>query len=159
MGCVMELLKLIAMDRDDLEVVSAHLQDSTVKTGEILWRPGENRVVIALDRFDWEAAGGQNPHWQRRRTALRFDRVLACKCKNVSASDRDKVLNLLGVHFSEQESPAGTVTLLFADGAALRLDVECLEVEVADLGPVWACDCCPDHSRDLEPAAPELRSA
>ena len=67
----MELLKLIAMDRDDLEVVSAHLQDSNVKAGEILWRPGDKRVVIALDRFDWEAANGDHPHWQRRRTALR----------------------------------------------------------------------------------------
>jgi hypothetical protein len=155
----MELLKLIAMDRDDLEVVSTHLQDSNVKAGEILWRPGEKRVVIALDRFDWEAASGDHPHWQRRRTAIRFDRVLACKCRNVSADERDKILNLLGVHFSESDSPGGTVTLLFSDGAALRLDVECLEVEVVDLGPVWACDGCPDHSADEAVAENRLRSA
>src|SRR5687767_10010826 len=45
---VMDLLKLIALDRDDLEVVSAHLQDAVVKVGEVLWRPAENRVVVGL---------------------------------------------------------------------------------------------------------------
>ena len=30
-------------------------------------------------------------------------------------------------------------------GAALRLEVECLECELADLGPVWATAACPAH--------------
>ena len=42
----MDLLKLIALDRDDLEVVSAHLQDSDVKVSEIHWREKEKRLVI-----------------------------------------------------------------------------------------------------------------
>jgi hypothetical protein len=47
--------------------------------------------------------------------------------------------------FAETNSPGGTVTLLFAGGGALRLEVECLEAELADLGPVWAAACCPAH--------------
>ena len=66
----MDLLKLIALDREDLEIVSAHLQDSVVKIGEVIWRPAEHRVVIALNRFDWEAAVGEIPSFQRRRAAL-----------------------------------------------------------------------------------------
>jgi hypothetical protein len=31
----------------------------------------------------------------------------------------------------------------------LRLDVECLEAELADLGPVWDTTCCPAHGGDL----------
>ncbi len=144
----MELLKLVALDKDDLDVVSAHLQDAVVKVGEILWRPGEKRLVLGLDRFDWEAANGESPTWQRRRAALRFDRVLSCQCKNVLSQDKDKLLDLLAVDFSENDPPAGTVTLLFAGGAALRLQVECLEAEVVDLGPVWAAPSCPDHTAD-----------
>lgn len=140
-------LKLIALDGDDLEVVSAHLQDSALKTGEVLWRPAEKRVVIVLDRFDWEAAQGTST-WQRRRAALRFERVLSCKCKGVDCGDKEKSLNLLAIDFAETDIPAGIVTLMFEGGAALRLEVECLEAELADLGPVWAADCCPDH--DLE---------
>jgi hypothetical protein len=150
-------LKLIALDRDDLEIVSAHLQDSTLKAGEILWRPAEHRVVIALDRFDWEAAHGKNT-WLRRRSALRFERVTSCKCKSLDSADKDKTLNLLAVDFSEKDAPAGVVTLMFEGGAALRLDVECLEAELADLGPVWAADCCPEH-KDLEAEAGTARTA
>jgi hypothetical protein len=145
----MDLLKLVALDRDDLEVISAHLQDSTVKVGEILWRPAESRMVVGLDRFDWEAANGSKPVWQRRRAALRFDRVLSCKCRNVMAQEKDKILTLLAVEFTENDPPAGMVTLLFLGGTALRLEVECLEVEVADLGRVWTTDTCPDHPEGL----------
>ena len=83
-------LKLIALDRDDLEVISAHLQDAVTKVGEILWRPAEHRVVIALNRFDWEAAQEAVPAFQRRRTALRFDRVMSCKCRDLDCSAKER---------------------------------------------------------------------
>lgn len=57
----MDLLKFIALDDEDLEVVSAHLQDAVVKVSEVLWRPREKRVVIALNRFDWEGAQTDPP--------------------------------------------------------------------------------------------------
>ena len=57
----MERLKLIALDRDDMEVVSAHLQDAVIKAADVHWRPSEKRVVVALNRFDWEAANGVAP--------------------------------------------------------------------------------------------------
>jgi hypothetical protein len=53
---MMEPLKLIALDKDDLEVVSAHLQDSSVKVSDVFWLPKEKRLVLGVDRFDWLAA-------------------------------------------------------------------------------------------------------
>src|SRR5262249_25504039 len=50
------LLKLVALDNDDIEVLSAHVQDSVVKVGDIMWRPTERRVIVVLNRFDWESA-------------------------------------------------------------------------------------------------------
>jgi hypothetical protein len=58
------------------------------------------------------------------------------------------VLNLLAVEFAETDMPAGVVTLVFSGGAALRLEVECLEVELADLGPVWTTAACPIHQHE-----------
>ena len=52
-----------------------------------------------------------------------------------------------GGGFDEKDPPGGAVILTFSGGAALRLEVECLEVELADLGPTWATECCPDHTR------------
>jgi hypothetical protein len=64
------------------------------------------------------------------------------------------VLNLLAVEFSETDGPSGVVKLTFSGGAALRLDVECLEAELADLGPSWTTAACPVHAV-VEPAAPK----
>jgi len=144
----MEPLKLVALDRDDLEVVSAHLQDASVKVADIVWLPQEKRLVLGLDRFDWLAANGAKPEFRRCRTGLRFERVFSCKCRNISPTNKDAVLTLLAVEFDEFDSPGGVVTLAFDGGGALRLDVECLEAEIADLGPNWACKC-PEHSEDL----------
>ena len=141
----MDPMKLVALDRDDIEVVSTHVQDAVVKVADIHWRPAENRMVVALNRFDWELANGAEPQYRRRRSALRFDRVLACKCRNVSPKDKNTVLNLLAVEFAETDAPAGVVTLFFSGDAALRLEVECLECELADLGPVWTTVQCPAH--------------
>ncbi len=130
----MEPVKFIALDKEDLEVVSTHLQDASVKVADVHWRPQERRLVLAVDRFDWPAWTASTPDLRRCRSALRFERVLACKCKHVDPAGKDTVLNLLAVEFQETDSPAGVVTLTFSGGATLRVEVECLEAELADLG-------------------------
>jgi Protein of unknown function (DUF2948) len=154
-------LKLVALDKDDIEVVSAHVQDSIVKVGDILWRPNDHRFVMALNRFDWMTAAeianagtvsaamaiipGAKPDYRRCRTALRFERVLACQCRNLNQSAKDAQLNLLAVEYAETDSPAGVVSLIFSGGGVIRLEVECLEAELADLGEVSTAAICPDH--------------
>ena len=66
----LDQLKFVVLDEEDLEVVSAHLQDAVVKVADVLWRPTENRVVVALNRFDWEGVQFGNPEYRRRRSAL-----------------------------------------------------------------------------------------
>jgi hypothetical protein len=153
----MDLLKFVALDADDLAVVSAHLQDAVVKASEVLWRPTEQRLVVGLNRFDWEAAQGGNsggePQYRRRRAALRFERVRSCKCRDLSPVNPDEVLNLLAVEFAETDTPSGVVTLTFSGGPALRLEVECLEAELVDLGPTWTAAACPAHKGVTEQIA------
>jgi hypothetical protein len=66
----------------------------------------------------------------------------------MSSADHNLVLNLLAVEFSESDPPSGVVTLTFSGSAALRLEVECLECELADLGPAWTTTLCPQHPAD-----------
>jgi DUF2948 family protein len=148
----MEPVKFIALDPEDLEVVSTHLQDALVKVADVIWRPQESRLVIALSRFDWLAAEGTRPELRRCRSALRFERVNSCKCRSVNPAGKDAVLNLLAVEFSETDAPAGVVTLTFSGGGALRLEVECLEVELADIGPSWPAGVRPIHRDDTPDA-------
>jgi hypothetical protein len=142
-----EELKLVALDRDDIEVISAHVQDALVRVGDILWQPREHRFVMALNRFDWMSAVDVKhaAEYRRCRTALRFERVLGCKCRGVNPTDKEARLNLLAVAFNESDAPAGNVTLTFSGGGSIRLDVECLEAELADLGEVRTAEICPDH--------------
>ena len=142
----MDTLKFAALDEEDLQVVSAHLQDAVVQVSDVIWRPQERRLVVALNRFDWEGAQSEPPQHRRRRAALRFERVLSCKCRRVDPAGQDAVLNLLAVEYTPTDAPSGVVTLVFSGDAALRLEVECLEAELADLGPAWTAARCPAHA-------------
>lgn len=142
----LDKLKFVVLDDEDLEVVSAHLQDAVVKVADVMWRPNEKRLIVALNRFDWEGAQLADPQYRRRRSALRFERVQACKCRSLDPAGKDAVLNLLAVEFAETDSPSGVVSLIFSGGAVLRLEVECLEAELVDLGPVWTAAKCPQHA-------------
>jgi hypothetical protein len=127
--------KLIALDADDLAVISAHVQDAQVQTGDIIWRQSEKRLVVGMNRLDWEQTldGATEP--RRLIAALRFDRVLSCKSRNIDLGAPETALELLGIEFHPAEPPGGSAVLMFNHGGALRLDVECLECELADLGP------------------------
>ena len=142
----MDQLKFVVLDEEDLEIASTHLQDAVAKVSDVLWRPKEKRVVVAVNRFDWEGAQTGDKEYRRRRAALRFERVLSCKCRYVSPAGKDAVLNLLAVEFSETDAPSGVVTLTFSGGPTLRLEVECLEAELADLGPTWKTTARPVHA-------------
>ncbi len=113
-------LKLIALDADDLAVISAHVQDAGVQAADIIWRQSEKRLVVGMSRLDWEQtlSGGTAP--RRLISALRFDRVLACKSRNIDLeAPPDTALELLGIEFHPGEAPGGSVVLLFNDGGAL----------------------------------------
>ncbi len=128
-------LKLIALDADDLAIISAHVQEARVQTSDIIWRQGEKRLVIGINRLDWEQtmAGEATP--RRLLSALRFERVLACKSRHIDLeAPPEAALELLGIEFHPDDAPGGSVVLMFSDDGALRLDVECLECELADLG-------------------------
>jgi hypothetical protein len=128
-------LKLIALDAEDLAVISAHVQDARVQAADIIWRQAEKRLVIGMNRLDWEQTLSGRTEPRRLIAALRFDRVLACKARNIDLGESDRAMELVGIEFHTREAPGGSALLLFAEGGALRLDVECLECELTDLGP------------------------
>ncbi len=139
-------LKLIALDEEDLAILSSHLQDAVVRVEDIAYLPGQKRFAAVLNRFDWERAtveGGEA--YQRRRAALRFDRVLGAKLKNIKLTARERILSLLAVSFEPGEAPSGKVTLFFSGDASILLEVECIEGELKDLGPVWRTRSKPQH--------------
>lgn len=144
----MDKLKLIAFDTEDLAVLSAHVQDAVMKVGDLAYVPRERRFAAIIRRFDWAMVNqGKVPQHLRRQSGLRFERVLGAKHQGIDLAKPGEVLSLLAVQFTPQapDDPAGTVTLTFAGGAVIRLDVECLEAELRDLGPAWRTKSRPRH--------------
>jgi hypothetical protein len=139
-------LKLAAFDEEDLAVISAHIQDAVLKVGDMVYLPREKRFAVAMNRFIWEnAETGRRRTFERRRAALSFDRVLRVRASRIDRSKPDAVLELLAARFELESAPAGKVTLVFAGGAAVQLDVEVIEARLADLGAAWATRAKPSH--------------
>ena len=143
----MDLLKLIALDADDLAIVSAHVQDAITKIGDLGYRPAEKRFVLPLHRFVWEIEAGRfrKPHNERRNSVLHFERVLAVKTAGIDQANKNDVLSLLAIRFEPGELPAGMIELVFAGNAVIRLDVEVIEARLADLGGAWEASSRPSH--------------
>jgi hypothetical protein len=138
-------LRLAAIDEEDLAVVSAHVQDAVLKVGDMVYLPQERRFAVAMNRFTWEKADGKRRDYERHRAALTFDRVEAVRTTGIDRARPDTVLELLAVSFTPADLPAGHVTLIFAGGAAVEVDVEVIEARLADLGTAWATKAKPAH--------------
>jgi hypothetical protein len=145
-------VRLVALDEEDLAVISAHVQDAVLKASDLLYLPKESRFVLAMNRFAWEAAAEGRKNYERRRAALTFDRVRGVRAQKIDR-DGDAVLDLLAVEFAATDAPAGSLDLVFAGGATVRLEVECIEARLSDLGPAWATGAKPDHDKPDSPAS------
>ena len=142
----MELLKLMALDKEDLSIVSAYMQDAVFKTADLEYSAADRRFLIVGNRFVWEDAGGRRRRsFERRRAALHFNRVDAVRSRGI-ARNGDDVLSLLTVNFVPGDAaPAGRIELIFSGDAAVELEVECVEAQLSDLGAAWQTGFRPNH--------------
>ena len=142
----MSQLKLVALDQQDLEIVSAHVQDAVMKVGDLSFHAAEKRFVVTMNRFVWE----NRPRFfsrrnERRRSVLHFESVDAVRTIGISRGREDEVLSLLAIRFQPGDAPAGTVELTCSGGAAIQLDVGYIEARLADLGAAWETGARPAH--------------
>ncbi len=147
----MDKLKLIAFDAEDLAVISANLQDAVLKVGDMTYLRAEKRFAAVLNRFDWSnAIIDGKMDLRRRQSALRFERVLGAQVSGLNLAEKSEVLALLAIQFEAKaaDDPAGNVTLIFAGNGAVKLEVECIEAELRDLGPEWRALAKPEHPGD-----------
>lgn len=147
----MDRLKLIAFDAADLHMISAHAQDAVLKVADMAYLPDDKRFAAVLNRFDWPRAMRTGKmEFRRKQSAIRFERVTAAKTSGLDLTQKTTVLVLLAVQFEAkgEDDPAGAITLTFAGHGAIRLEVECIEGELRDLGPQWHTRARPKHPED-----------
>ena len=135
-----EALKLTALDAEDLAVISAHMQDAVLKLGDIRHLGSARQFALIANRFAWES---DQP--ERRRTGLHFGRVAKVSAQRIRQGDDNAVVSLLAISFEEKDPPSGDIVLTFSGGGAIRLEVECIEARLRDLGPAWGTARQPQH--------------
>ena len=133
-------LRLLAQDPEDLEVVSAAMQDAVLKVGDIAYEAKARRLTIGFNRYRWEIGGGE-----RVRSGLQLAGVLQVQARKIRRGARDAVLELLAMSFTPGDAPGGVVTLSFAGGGDLRATVECIEAVLADVSTPWPTPRKPTH--------------
>jgi len=164
-----ERLKLSARDADDLAVIAACAQDALAPIGEMAFLPAEQRFVLALNRFRWDRLdaaklaapdgdrpppgqrgdatflehGDKGPAYERVHSALRFDHVTAVRTKSIDLHNRERILELLTI-----QAEPGAVSLVFAGGAVIRLEVTELRCYLEDFSDAWPTPWRPRHPDD-----------
>ena len=134
-------LRLLAVDEEDLGVISAALQDAVLKVGDITYEKATRRLTLVFNRFRWE--GGNR---ERVRAALQLGDVQAVQTRRIRRTARDAILELLAVSFEPGEAPGGVLTLAFAGGGDLRATVECIDAVLADISTPWSTPRAPGHA-------------
>ena len=136
------ITKLAAQDAEDLEILSARLQDAVVKLKNLIWLPKKRRFAGVVNRLQWEAGGKT-----RVRSGLHFDGVLKVQSSQVKLGAGEAVVSLLALRFTANagEDPGGVIEIVLAGGGAIRLTVECIDAELTDITGPWAAIGTPDH--------------
>jgi hypothetical protein len=139
------LLKLVAEDAADLDIIGAAVQDALVRVGDISVDKRARRFALMMNRFRWETAGETGP-FERVRSVLAFESVLSVKSRKIRTEEPNALAALLAVQFTpDEDPPGGVLRLVLAGGGEVEIAVECLDATLLDFGEVWRTPRRPDH--------------
>jgi hypothetical protein len=140
-------VRLLAENLEDLQVISALVQDAIVRVGDIRHHGKDRATLITMNRFCWEKGRLSPP--ARMRSALQVNGVMGVKSKGIARGKQNGMLELLAIEFEPDESqaPGGTLQLDFSDGGVLVLEVEMLDVVLLDTAGPWGAKSRPRHGR------------
>jgi hypothetical protein len=129
-------LRLIARDPGEVEVVSALVQDAVLPATEMRYDRRARRFAALVNRFRWEdreTAERAGRDYERVRSLLVVEDVLAVRSSGFDRGDGDLVLSILALGFEPGEEGAGRLTLVLAGDGAVALEVEALELRLEDV--------------------------
>ncbi len=140
-------LRLMAGDKDDLEVLSTVLQDAVAKVGDFAYISAERRFAFVANRFVWECAEGRKTGpFMRVRAGIHFDDVMSVQFQHLKTEARDAVVELLALTFEPGADGGGVVRVELAGGGVVRLEVESINAYLSDISEPWRTRSRPAHT-------------
>lgn len=129
-------LKLQARDNEDIQVVSAVLQDSIAPVVDMHYLAPEKNFVMVVQRLRRE----NEEKKERVCCALNLRGVESVQTQGFNPADTDVMLDLLAL------MPEGdALDLVFASDARVRLHLKDWNMIIEDFGEPWPAQCSPCH--------------
>jgi hypothetical protein len=129
-------LRLVAQDAEDLQVISALVQDAVLPVTELAYDARRRRFALLLNRFRWEdreQAERSRRGYERVRSLLVVEDVRKVQISGIDRTEKDLVLSLLSMSFEPGADAGGRLVLTFAGDGALALEVEALDLRLDDV--------------------------
>ncbi len=148
------LLKLKAVDGDDLQVIAGALQDAIVPVLDIAYDAGERYFMFAANRFRWdktslETGSVAGPGGERVHCGVSFANIVNVGRKGIDRGRPGTFLNLLTISLEDRPDGEGPVIeLTFSGDAAIRLETTGLLCHLEDFGEPWPAQWHPQHAND-----------
>jgi hypothetical protein len=134
-------LALIAADAEDLQVMSALLQDAVLTVSDMRYVAKRREFGLLVNRFRWEdeaAAEKAGRPYERVRCLVVFNDVLAVKSQGIQQNDKATVLSLLSIGFEAGVDGTGRVILTLAGDGEVALEVESVNATAQDVTRPYA---------------------
>lgn len=128
-------LALMAQSAEDVQIVSALLQDAVLSGADMSYDARGRRLSLLVNRFRWEdaeQARAEGRDYERARAVLQIGDVLHLATDGV-ARDGDTVLELLAIIWAPGADGTGHLSLEFAGDGAIRAEVECINLDLRDV--------------------------
>ena len=139
-------LKLIARTKDDLRVVSAHLQDAIVNISDIANLEKNKIFLMQLNRFMWEdVEKGVFRKNKRIKSVLKFDNIVKVYSKNISQMEKSKFLDFLTIETIQMPDNNYEMKLVFSGNSMIKVISEVIDVTLDDQGEAWDTKNMPKH--------------
>jgi hypothetical protein len=132
-------LRLHARSAEDLEVVSALLQDAAGTAADLVWMKRKRRFALFLNRFRWEDADRAQRAgrpFERVRTVALVEHVTAVRAAGLDPRERDQAVSVLRLEFEpdpDPENPAGQLRAILAGDGEIAIEVEYLDLRLEDV--------------------------
>ena len=122
-----------AQDADELQVLSALIQDAIFPITEMTWQAKQRRFGLLLNRFRWEEGARGQTAPERVQSLLVVDNVMSVASQGVDRAETDMILSVLSATFEAGDDGAGDIVFTLAGDGAIRLRVEAIEMTLKDV--------------------------
>ncbi len=121
------LAKIIATDKEGLQMISACSSGAKVKVSDIKYLETNKVFLLSIERIKVENENDD----KKVNSICRFDFVDKVKSKNIDQSNQELVLELVGIDYLKN-SDVYEINLFFSNNAHIALTAETIEAILED---------------------------